>query len=168
MTALERVEHYLTERDIPYTHSEHRLAFTAEDVARTEFVKPTIVAKPVVVVADGVFALAVLDANSVIDLAQLRRLLGVNHLRLATEEEMQNLFRDCEIGAMPPLGNLYNVPVYVETELARQETIVFAVGTHRDTVHMKFEDLRRAVKPTILPFGRRSAEAPTRFRQQEC
>jgi Ala-tRNA(Pro) deacylase len=154
MTVLEKLESFLTKRDIPYTHSEHRLAFTAEQVAQTEFVNRETVAKPVVVVADEVFALAVVSAGSLVDLHQLRKLLGANHLRLATEGEIQNLFRDCEIGAMPPLGNLYGLSVYVDSALALQDAIVFNAGTHRDTVHMKFDDFRRAVNPVILPFGR--------------
>lgn len=158
MTALEKLEVYLDERNMPFTHSVHPRAFTAQEVAQAEFISSRGMAKPVTVLADGAFALAVVAADSTVDLPQLRRLMDVNHLRLATEEEIKNLFPDCEVGAMPPLGNLYGLPVLVDSNLALQDVIAFNAGTHSDVVHMKFEDFRKAVDPEILPFGRRFGE----------
>ena len=154
MTVLEKLESYLGARDIPFAHSVHRLAFTAQGVAQAEHISGRMVAKAVVLLADGVFALAVLSADRLVDLRELRSLMGVKDLRLATEREIQFLFPDCELGAMPPFGNLYGLPVYVESSLTRQETIAFNAGTHHDVLHMKFDDFCRAVDPVILPFGR--------------
>ena len=157
MPVLTKLEAYLEERQIPFSRSSHPLAFTAQEVARAEHLSGRAVAKTVVLLADGVFAMAVLPADSVVDLHELRHAMGVTHLRLATEAEMKDLFPDCELGAMPPFGNLYSLAVYVESSLAQQHSIAFNAGTHRDVVHMTFADFRRATDPIILPFGRRVA-----------
>ena len=157
MAVLSRLEEYLESRQIPYTCTTHPVAFTAQEVAQAEHLSGRMIAKAVVLLADGAFAMAVLSADAIVDLQELRHALGVSHLRLATEREIADLFPDCELGAMPPFGNLYNVPVYVEASLAQQQEIAFNAGTHRDVVHLKFADFRRLVEPIILSFGRRVA-----------
>ena len=157
MPVLARLESYLQEMKVPFTHSVHALAFTAQQVAEAEHISGRVVAKTVVLVVDGAFALAIVPADCVVDLNELRHAMGASHLRLATEREIQDLFPDCELGAMPPFGNLYGLPVYVESSLAQQRTIAFNAGTHRDMVHMNFGDFRRAVDLVILPLGRRIA-----------
>lgn len=157
MAVLTNLEEYLQERQIPFHRSIHPIAFTAQEVAQAEHVSGRKVAKTVVLLADGVFLMAVLSADAVVDLQELRHAMGVTHLRLATEREIADLFPDCELGAMPPFGNLYALPVYVEASLAQQPEITFNAGTHREVIRMKFGDFRRAVDPIILPFGRRLA-----------
>ncbi len=157
MSILAKLQTFLDERQIPYAHSVHPLAFTAQEVAQAEHVSGRMIAKVVVLLADGAFAMAVLPADSLVDLQELRNAMGVTHLRLATEQEIGDLFPDCELGAMPPFGNLWDLPVYLENSLAQQSAIAFNAGTHRDVVHMKFADFRSAVAPVILPFGRRVA-----------
>ena len=152
-----RLESYLNENQIPFSHSTHPLAFTAQEVAHAERVSGRMIAKTVVVLADGNFLMAVLAADSLVDLQELRHALGSAHVRLATERELADLFPDCELGAMPPLGNLYSLPVWVDNSLAQQRTIAFNGGTHRDMVHMTFADFERAVKPVLIGFGRRIA-----------
>ena len=157
MAVLAKLEEYLRERQILFSLSTHPVAFTAQEVAQAEHVSGRMVAKTVVLLADGAFLMAVLSADAVVDLQELRHALGVTHLRLATEREIADLFPDCELGAMTPFGNLYGLPVYVEASLAQQAEITFNAGTHREVVHMKFVDFRRAVDPIILQFGRRLA-----------
>jgi Ala-tRNA(Pro) deacylase len=157
MPILARLESSLNENQIPYSHHVHPLAFTAQEVAHAERVSGRMIAKTVVVLADGAFAMAVLPADSLVDLQELRHALGATHLRLATERELADLFADCELGAMPPFGNLYGLPVYVDSSLAQQQTIGFNAGTHRDVVHLKFADFSRVVQPVIVGFGRRIA-----------
>jgi len=154
MAIIVRLEDHLRERGVPYSWTTHPVAFTAQEVAEAEHVSGRMVAKTVVLLADGVFLMAVLPATAVVDLPELRHALGVTHLRLATEQEIADLFPDCELGAMPPFGNLYEMPVYVESALAQQPEIAFNAGTHRDVVHMQFGDFRKLVGPTILTFGR--------------
>jgi Ala-tRNA(Pro) deacylase len=74
-------------------------------------------------------------------------------VRLAHEAEFDPLFPDCEVGAMPPFGNLYGLPVYVDSDLAKEPTIVFQAGTHRQTMSLRFPDLVRLVKPRVAEFG---------------
>jgi len=112
------------------------------------------VAKTVVFVGDGVYAIAVLPASARIDLEELRQRLGLQHVRVASEEEIARLFPDAELGAMPPFGNLYGeIPVYVDSSLANEEEIAFNAGTHRDVVHMKYKDFRHYVHPSVLSFA---------------
>jgi Ala-tRNA(Pro) deacylase len=69
---------------------------------------------------------------------------------LATEKEFAALFPDSELGAMPPFGNLYNLPVYVDTSLTEDEEIVFNAGTHVDTIRIKYKDFVKLVQPKVI------------------
>ncbi len=146
---------FLDASDIEYTHSVHRLAYTAREVASAEHAPPRQVAKTVVFHSEQGFGMAVLPGDSVIDLEELRLDLGLARLRLATETELGELFPGCELGAMPPFGNLFDMPVYVDSRLASEEFIMFNAGTHHDEIHMKFRDYERLVHPAIVPFARR-------------
>jgi Ala-tRNA(Pro) deacylase len=130
------------------------LAFTAREVASAEQVPAHNMAKTVVIHDDVGYGMAVLPGDTLVDLYQLRTDLGMSHLRLATEQEIGKLFPDCELGAMPPLGNLCGLPVYVDASLARREVIAFNAGTHRDAVHMRYIDFERLVRPQVLHFAR--------------
>jgi Ala-tRNA(Pro) deacylase len=103
--------------------------------------------------------MAVLTGDSVVDLEQLRLDLGLARLRLATEAELNELFPTCELGAMPPFGNLFALPVYVDGRLAGEDMILFNAGTHRDVIHMHFQDFQRLVNPSVVAFARRVAVA---------
>jgi len=149
-----RLQEYLDAQNAIYTHKTHRTTYTAKDLAEADHMPPWEVAKTVVFVGDGVFAIALVPACSRVDLEELRAKLGLRTIRLATEAEIAKLFPDSELGAMPPFGNLYdNIPVYVDASLAGEETIAFNAGTHRDVVHMKFKDFKHYVHPAILSFA---------------
>ena len=96
---------------------------------------------------DDGFHMMVLPANRVVDFQEVRLTLGLSHARLATEDELNRLFPDCELGAMPPMGNLYGMPVYADESLAEQEEITFNAGTHRELVRMAWTDLVQLVDP---------------------
>jgi Ala-tRNA(Pro) deacylase len=81
-------------------------------------------------------------------------MLGFSHARLATEKELGQLFPDCDLGAMPPFGNLYNMPVYLDSSLLADEKIAFNAGTHRDVVHVRLEDYRQIVNPEVVTLAR--------------
>ncbi|MCZ2149689.1 MAG: YbaK/EbsC family protein [Bryobacterales bacterium] len=149
-----RLQEFLDEQKAIYSHDTHRLTYTAKDLAEADHIPPWEVAKTVVFVGDGAFAMAVLPASERIDLETLRHQLGLRAVRLASEEELADLFPDVELGAMPPFGNLYNnLPVYVDSTLAAEENIAFNAGTHRDVVHMKFKDFKHFVHPIVLSFA---------------
>ncbi|MCS7023172.1 MAG: YbaK/EbsC family protein [Bryobacteraceae bacterium] len=152
-----RLQEFLDRQNAIYTHTTHRLTYTARDTAQADHTPVHGLAKTVVFVGDGVYAMAVLPADMHIDVDRLRYLLGLNSVRLASEEELAKLFPDTELGAMPPFGNLYgDIPVYCDSSLAELEEIAFNAGTHRDVVHVKFKDYRHWVHPAILSFARSS------------
>ena len=147
MSTARRVKEYLEEKQIPYTHCTHRLAYTAQEVAAAQHVPGREMAKTIVVKADDQFVLVILPAVLKIDMKALRDELPFKHLELASEKEFSRLFPDCEVGAMVPFGNLYNLSVYVDQSLSADEEIVFNAGTHVDTIKMKYRDFERLVEP---------------------
>lgn len=157
MPLLEKLLAFLDENKIEYTRHSHPTAYTAREVASVEHVPAHKVAKTVVFFSENGYGMAVLPADSMVDLQGLRSVLGVARLRLATESELGDLFPDCELGAMPPFGNLFELPVFVDGELTSEQRIAFNAGTHRDVVHMQYRDFERLVKPKIISLGRHAA-----------
>lgn len=159
MKCRERLESYLRQQQVNFDTQEHRTAFTAQEVAETEHIPGKLVAKTVVVWADGQLILLVLPATFQVDLTRLNAAIGAQATRLAHEPEFADAFPDCEIGAMPPFGNLYDLPVYVDKSLTEDETIVFPAGTYTETMSLRYADYERLVKPTIVEFARRRSTA---------
>jgi Ala-tRNA(Pro) deacylase len=147
-----RLKQYLDENNIKYVACAHSQAFTAQEIAHSMHVRGKELAKAVVVKADANFILAVLPAHHRVNLDHLRSAVGASYLRLAGEGEFKDLFPDCEIGAMPIFGNLYDLPVYVAEPLTRDEEITFNAGTHTDSIRMKFAAFAELVKPTVASF----------------
>jgi Ala-tRNA(Pro) deacylase len=148
-----RLRNFLDEEKVHYAHETHRIAYTAQEVAAEEHVPGKMVAKTVVVKVDDGFALAVMPATARANLARLRSALGAREVRLATELEFTGLFPDCEVGAMPPFGNLYGVPVFVDAALTQDKEIIFNAGTHQDTIRMRYADFERLALPKIFAFA---------------
>jgi len=98
----------------------------------------------------------VVPAHYRLDFAKLRAVLGARKASLAKEEEFVDLFPDCAVGAMPPFGNLYDVPVYVDQALAEEAEIVFRVGTHRHTMKVAYADFERLTQATVGEFAERT------------
>jgi len=145
MTVTARLKSFLDENKITYTVMSHAPAYTAQAAAAVMHISGKEIVKTVVVRAGEDTALAVLPASHHVNLEKLGLLLG-KPARLATEQEFADLFPDCELGAMPPIGQLYNLPVVVDKSLADDEEIVFNAGTHRDAIRMRFADFARLVK----------------------
>jgi Ala-tRNA(Pro) deacylase len=156
MPILTKLREFLDQNQVDYTHTVHPLAYTAREVASAEHVPAREMAKTVIFLSEQGYGMAVLPADSVVDLEQLRLDLGLSRLRLATEAELSELFPTCELGAMPPFGNLFSLPVYADSRLAGEDTITFNGGTHRDVIHMHFRDFARLVNPSIISFARRA------------
>jgi Ala-tRNA(Pro) deacylase len=155
MRCKERLQEYLTEHGVSFEVEQHGVAYTAQQLAAAEHVSGKRVAKVVVAIADGKTVMLVLPASSQVDFDRVRAVLGAGEVRLAKEEEFASTFPDCEVGSMPPFGNLYGVPVYMETGLARMEEITFPVGRHTESMRIRFEDFRRLVEPEVVDFARR-------------
>jgi Ala-tRNA(Pro) deacylase len=159
MPLSERLRSFLNSRQAEFTLTTHPNAFTAREVAAAEHLAPREVAKTVVVFGDGVYYMMVIAANKLLDLHEVRAALGLTQARLATEPELGELFPDCELGAMPPIGSLYGFPVCLDSSLAGQDTIAFNAGTHHEVVHMPMAEYRRLVSPQIVSLARQPAVA---------
>ena len=148
-----RLKKYLNENHVHYAALPHPLAYTALGVAATSHVNDRMLAKSVVLKVDGSYALAVVPATAHVNLRRLGEILGASVV-LASESEIQGLFPGCEVGAMPPFGNLYGLRVYVDDELAHGGPIVFNAGNHSEAVRMDYADFDRLVQPMVARFSR--------------
>jgi len=110
-------------------------------------------AKTVIVNIDGALAMALLPASLHVDLSQLRLAASAKNVALASEEEFKERFPDCETGAMPPFGNLYDMPVFADESLARDQEIAFNSGSHRELVRLAWEDFVRLIEPKVVRFA---------------
>jgi Ala-tRNA(Pro) deacylase len=128
----------------------HPLAFTATSVAGAAHIPGKEMAKTVVVSLDGHLALAVVPANRKVDLERLRQVTGALSAELADEREFIGDFPECEPGAMPPFGNLYGMPVFVEPHLAEDRQIAFNAGSHTELISMAYKDFERLVHPKLV------------------
>ena len=155
MDCKEQVENYLKSHGVQFQETHHPLAYTAQDVAASEHVSGRLVSKVVMAMSgDGKPYMLVLPANLKVDLDKARRALGLSNLRLASEREFEHLFPGCEVGAEPPFGNLYGLPVYVDPRLAEDPEIIFQAGTHTDTIRMRYSDFERLVHPEVCDLAR--------------
>ncbi len=159
MPLFERLRTFLESRQGEFTVSTHSKAYTAREVAAAEHLPAREVAKTVVVFGDGQYHLVVVPASKLVDFHEVRAALGLTQARLATESELGKLFPDCELGAMPPLGPIYGLPVYLDSSLAGQDMIAFNAGTHRDVIHMRTAEFRRLASPDIVSLAREPAMA---------
>lgn len=157
MPLSERIRNYLDSNQADYILSVHPKAFTAREVAFAEHLPAREVAKTVVVFGDGEYHMIVIPANKLVDFLELRPALGLTQVRLATEDELSRLFPDCELGAMPPFGNLYGINVYLDSSLAGEPAVAFNAGSHREVIHMRTAEFRRLVRPGIVSLVREPA-----------
>jgi Ala-tRNA(Pro) deacylase len=153
MPILGKLREFLDQNKVPYEVTSHRQAFTAQEVAAAEHIPGIKLAKVVMLRSGAEFIMAVLPAPYRVDLDRAKTVLGKPNLALATEQEFAGLFPQCEAGAMPPFGNLYNLAVYADQTLSRDEEIVFNAGTHTQTVKMKYADFARLVQPKVVSFA---------------
>ena len=147
-----KVRAFLDSRGVKYVTIRHSPAFTAAEVAASAHVAGRDFAKTVIVWIGGHLAMVVLPASRRIVIHDLRELLESPEARLATEAEFRDEFPDCELGAMPPFGNLYQLPVYVAASLAAEKEIAFNAGSHTEIIKMAYADFENLVKPTVLEF----------------
>ena len=144
---------YLDDNNVQYITITHSQAFTAQQVAASAHIKGKEMAKTVIIKINEKLAMAVLPATFHVDFHLLKEVTGNESVVLAHESEFREIFNDCELGAMPPFGNLYNVDVYVAESLTKNEEIAFNAGTHSELIRMKYSDFERLVKPKILKFS---------------
>lgn len=143
------IKKFLDSQGVSYRHFTHPQAFTASETAEAQHVSGRELAKSVVVMADDRLLMAVIPANDRLDVEKLSHLVGAASIRLAREEEFADVFKGCEVGAEPPLGKLYNVPVWMDASFEDHPTIIFNAGTHTDTIQMSTGDFKKVEKPQV-------------------
>ena len=149
-----RISEYLDSHHVSYQSFRHPPAYTAQGIAQAQHISGKKLAKVVMVVADDKkMIMIVVPANHRVDLNKLGRLLKTRWIRLATEYEFADYFPECELGAMPPLGNIYHLDVWVDERLGSLPKISFNAGTHAETIQMSFTDFERLVRPNVGSFA---------------
>jgi Ala-tRNA(Pro) deacylase len=157
MPLSERLRSFLDAHHAEYTVTNHPRAFTAREVALAERLPAREVAKSVVIFGDGEYHMLIVPANRLVDFQELWPALGLVQVRLATEDELRQIFPDCELGAMPPFGGMYSLPVYLDSTLAAAATVCFNAGTHSEVIHMATAEFRRIAEPLVVPLVRELA-----------
>ena len=148
-----RLKKFLDDNQIGYDVMHHDPAFTAQELAARMHISGYEFVKVVVVKLDGAFALVALPAPLRINFRALAEAAGAKRCSLASEEEFQQLFPDCELGAMPPFGNLYNLLTFVDQDVTHSENIVINAGTHAEAIRLRYADFARLVRPRVVRFG---------------
>jgi Ala-tRNA(Pro) deacylase len=150
---IERLKKFLDENNIKYVTIGHSPAFTAQAVAGAAGIPGKVLAKTVIINVNGKKAMAVLPASYKVDFNMLEIAIGAKNVELASENEFKDLFPDCEVGAMPPFGNLYDMNVYVAESLTDNEEIAFNACSHRELIKMAYKDYEILVKPKVIKFS---------------
>jgi Ala-tRNA(Pro) deacylase len=153
MTILKKLKDYLEKNGVSYEVGFHPEVFTAQEIAAAQHVRGKEMAKVVMVKADGKKLMLVLPASYQIDMKKLKKVLKCKKVSMAKEKDFEELFPDCEVGAMPPFGNLYNLEVWVDQVLTEDASIVFQAGNHIETVRIKYTDYARLVSPKVGDFS---------------
>lgn len=148
-----RLKSYLDENNIKYITINHSKAYTAQEIAASAHIKGKQIAKTVVLKINGKIALAVLPASYAIDFDLLKEALETENVRLANEQEFKDKFPECEVGAMPPFGNLYGLDVFVAASLVEDEEIAFNACSHTELMRLDYNDFEKLVKPKIIRFS---------------
>lgn len=158
---LSKLKEFLDSRNVKYVVISHSVAYTAAGIAALTHIPGKELAKTVVVKVDGALAMAVVSASQHVDLATLKAATGAKAVALATEDEFKAKFPDCEVGAMPPFGNLYEMNVFADESLLRDKEIAFNAGSHRELMRIAWEDFERLVQPRVMKLAavKRAAEA---------
>lgn len=147
-----KVKAYLDGAGVKYEVIEHPTVYTAQEIAAVTHVKGKELVKAVMVKADGEMVMLALPATRKINFEMLKGVLGGKNVTLAKEEEFESLFPDCETGAMPPFGKLYNVSVIAAQSLADDKEIMFNAGTHHDIIKISFDDYKILENPRLAAF----------------
>ena len=150
---LTKIRKFLDKHNIKYTIIKHSSAYTAQEIAASAHISGKELAKTVMIKFDGKMAMAVLPASYKICFDDLKEVLGVEKVRLAYEQEFMDKFPDCEVGAMPPFGNLYGMEVYVAESLADDEEIAFNACSHTELIRMRYKNFEELVKPKRMKFS---------------
>jgi Ala-tRNA(Pro) deacylase len=152
-----KLKEFLDSHNIKYVSITHSKAYTAQGIAAAAHISGKELAKTVMINVDGEMAMAVLPASEQVNVDALKSALKARKIDLASERQFRDRFADCEVGAMPPFGNLYDLRVFVDDTLTVDKEIAFNAGTHLELIKLAYSDFEKLVHPTVLRFSRRSA-----------
>ena len=144
---------FLDDNKVKYVTIRHSIAYTAQQIAASAHIPGDEIAKTVMVKLDNRLAMAVSRGTDKVDIDLLRGAAGAKKAELATEIQFQGMFSGVELGAMPPFGNLYEMAVYVDEGLTRDERIAFNAGTHSELIQLDYAEFERLVEPTVANFS---------------
>lgn len=147
-----KLKEFLDQNHVKYVSIIHSKAYTAQEVAASAHIPGQAMAKTIIVDLDGEMAMAVLPASRKIVLEDLREITGSERARFVSEDKFKDRFPDCEIGAMPPFGNLYGMDVFAAEALAANTEIAFNAGSHEEIIKLAYHDFERLVKPNVMSF----------------
>ena len=156
-----KLKEFLDSQNVKYVNISHSAAYTAQEIAASAHIPGQELAKTVMVRLDGNLAMAVLPASYKVDLNALKQATRTNQVELAGEQEFRSQFPECELGAMPPFGNLYDLQVYVDQSLTKDDTIAFNAGSHTELIKLSYKDFESLVRPKILKFAALQAGSAT-------
>ena len=145
---------FLDDNSVKYVTVQHSPAYTAQEIAASAHIPGKDLAKTVMVKLDEQMAMAVLPASQRVDLDLLRASTGARTVELATEREFADMFPGCELGAMPPFGNLYGIDVFVSESLTEDDEIAFNAGSHTELIRLRYEDFAALVGPHVVGLAR--------------
>lgn len=148
--ARKAVQDFLTRNKVKFDIVKHSPAFTAQQIAASAHIPGKNLAKTVIIKIDGRLAMVVEPAHMKVNLDALKRQLNAQRVELASEADFRSKFPQCELGAMPPFGNLYNMDVFVSDNLSRTDEISFNAGTHSELVKISYKDFFDLVKPKVV------------------
>jgi Ala-tRNA(Pro) deacylase len=159
------IREYLRNRSVPFSVILHAPAPSSSRVAQAVHLSGQKVAKAVLLRSGSEYLLAVLPATHRVSLGRLGEFLGTADLRLATEEELDRVFTDCEHGALPPFGKLYGVPTIVDSSLAASGEILIEGNFRHEGLRMRFRDYEQVEEPRKARFA--EPTAPRRRRDSQ-
>ncbi|MGA3327128.1 MAG: YbaK/EbsC family protein [Terriglobia bacterium] len=153
MAIPQRIRDYLDSQNVPYETLHHSQAYTAQEVAHSLHVSGKKCVKAVVASGDSKLVVLVMPAAHRLNFQELKSALRANHLEMLVESELVDLFPDCDLGAVPPLGNLYGLEVWVDRAVANAEKVLFCAGTHEDCIRMRYSDFAKVTRPYLGHFS---------------
>ena len=150
---VKKLKDFLNSHKVKYVTIKHSTAYTTQEIAASAHIPGKEMAKTVIINVDGKMAMAVLPASFKIDFNLLKKSIGADSIQLASEQEFEYLFPKCDVGAMPPFGNLYDMDVFVAESLTEDEEIAFNSGSHSEIMKVAYKDFERLVKPKVVKFS---------------
>ncbi len=148
-----KLKEYLAGNNVEYKTIQHSLAYTAQEIAAAAHIPGKQLAKTVMIKINGDVAMAVIPASHRVNFDSLEEYTGAENISLASEEDFRELFPDCEMGAMPPFGNLYGIDVFIDESLTEEMVIAFCAGSHTELIQLTYKDFEKLVNPRVFSFS---------------